>query len=171
MTERFAEKYFDVGVQAPKNFKEGSDLLKRVTVRIVIEEERAKFDQLLEERHYLEYARLSGQTLRYVAELDGQWVALICFGAAALHLKSRDQEWIRWSPRQRARRLHFVVNNSRFPVLPQRQSFPNLASKVMGLCLRRLSSDWQECWGHPVLAVEKAPALSPRSLGAIISSD
>ena len=45
-------------------------------------------------------------------------------------------------------------NNSRFLVLPQRQRYPNLASRVLGLVLRRLSADWQERWGHPVLVVE-----------------
>lgn len=130
-----------------------NDVLKRVTVRLVREEDRARFDQLLEERHYIGNARLSGQTLRYVAELDGEWLALICFGAAAFHLKSREK-WIRWSPRQRARRLNFIVNNSRFLVLPERQSYPNLASRVLGLCLRRLSDDWKTRWGHPVLVVE-----------------
>src|SRR5262249_48830426 len=58
------------------------------------------------------------------------------------------------SPRQRARRLGLVVNNSRFLILPERQRYPNLASRVLGLTLRRLSDDWQEQWGHPVLAVE-----------------
>jgi len=98
-------------------------------------------------------ARLAGQTLRYVAELAGQWVALVCFGAAALDLKGREQ-WIRWTPRQRVRRLPLAVNNSRFPVLSGRQRYPNLASRVLGLCLRRLSDDWQAHWGHLVLAVE-----------------
>ena len=140
-------------MQLPKHFQE-ADALARVTVRLVCDQERGEFDRLLEERHYLESARLSGQTLRYVAELEGQWVALVCFGAAALHLKSRDEAWLKWSPRQRARRLNLVVNNSRFLVLPQRESFPNLASKVLGLCLRRLSTDWRQRWGHPVLVVE-----------------
>jgi len=130
-----------------------ADLLPRVTVRWVRDEEREAFDRLLEDRHYLASARLAGQTLRYVAELDGQWVALLTFSAAALHLKAREQ-WIRWTPRQRARRLGFVVNNSRFLVLPERQRYPNLASRVLGLCLRRLSEDWQAQWGHPVLVVE-----------------
>jgi hypothetical protein len=47
-----------------------------------------------------------------------------------------------------------VVNNSRFLVLPERQRYPNLASRVLGMVLRRLSADWQERWGHPVLVVE-----------------
>ena len=129
------------------------DLLNRVTVRLLEEGERPAFDQLLVARHYLHDARLGGQALRYVAELDGQWVALLSFSAPALHLKGREQ-WIGWSPRQRARRLDLVVNNSRFLVLPERARFPNLASRVPGLCLRRLSEDWQQRWGHPVLVVE-----------------
>ena len=129
------------------------DVLQRISLRLVGEDERAAFDQLLEGRHYLASARLAGQTLRYVAELDGQWVALLTFSAAALHLKGREQ-WLRWSPRQRARRLGLVVNNSRFLVLPERQRYPNLASRVLGLALRRLSNDWQARWGHPVLVVE-----------------
>jgi hypothetical protein len=128
-------------------------VLQRVTVRLLHEHERPEFDRLLETQHYLASAHLAGQTLRYVAELDGQWVALLTFSAAAFHLKLRER-WMRWSPRQCARRLLFVVNNSRFLVLPERARFPNLASRVLGLCLRRLSADWEAQWEHPVLVVE-----------------
>ena len=130
-----------------------SDVLKRVVVRLLRDEERERFNRHLENEHYLESSTLVGRWLRYVAEVDGQWVALLTFSAAALHIKARER-WIGWSPRQRARRLGFVVNNSRFLVLPERQRYPNLASRVLGLCLRRLSHDWQEQWGHPVLVVE-----------------
>lgn len=130
-----------------------TDVLARVMVRLLREEERPEFDRLMEEKHYLHRSILVGQSLRYVAELDGQWLALICFSAASLHLKARER-WIGWSPRQRARRLGLVVNNSRFLVLPERQRYPNLASRVLGLCLRRLSMDWQNRWQHPVLVVE-----------------
>lgn len=129
------------------------EILKRVTVRLLLDEERPRFDALLEQQHYLCSARMVGRALRYVAELDGDWVALACFSAAALHLKGREQ-WIGWTPRQRARRLGFVVNNSRYLVLPERERLPNLASRALGLCLRRLSRDWQARWEHPVLAVE-----------------
>ena len=131
---------------------EGQFLLK-VTVRLIRPEERDRFDQLLETDHYLHSARLGGQSLRYVAEVEGQWVALLAFSGAAPHTKPREHK-IRWTPRQRARRLCFVVNNSRFLVLPERQRYPNLASRVLALCLKRLNADWQEQWGHPVVLVE-----------------
>lgn len=130
-----------------------SDVLNRVTVRLVREDEHGQFNYYLEQKHYLKSSTLVGESVRYVAEVDGQWVALLTFSAAALHLKARER-WIGWSPRQRARRLGLIVNNSRFLVLPQRQRYPNLASRVLGLTLRRLSADWQERWGHPVLVVE-----------------
>lgn len=129
------------------------DILKRVTVRLLLDEERPRFDALLEEKHYLCSAQMVGRTLRYVAELEGEWVALGCFSAAALHLKAREK-YIGWSPRQRARRLGFVVNNSRYLVLPERERLPNLASRALGLFLRRLSRDWQARWKHPVFVVE-----------------
>ena len=129
------------------------DVLTRVSVRLLCEVERPEFDRLLREQHYLHDSTLAGQTLRYVAEVDGQWVALLTFSAAALHLKAREK-WIGWTDRQRTRRLSLVVNNSRFLVLSERQRFPNLASRVLGLGLRRLSDDWLARWKHPVWVVE-----------------
>ena len=136
----------------PSNAPE-TELLQKVSVRLIGGDERERFDQLLEKEHYIHSARLGGQSLRYVAEAEGQWVALISFSGAAPHTKAREVK-IRWTPRQRARRLCFVVNNSRFLVLPERARYPNLASRVLGLCLRRLSTDWQAQWGHPVILVE-----------------
>src|ERR1051325_5783751 len=130
-----------------------TEFLRKLTLRLMRSEERERFDELLEKEHYLHSARLGGQSLRYVAEVDGQWVALLSFSGAAPHTKAREQK-IRWTPRQRARRLCFVVNNSRFLVLPDRQRYPNLASRALALCLKRLDSDWQEHWGHPVVLVE-----------------
>lgn len=129
------------------------DYLRKVSVRLIRAEERERFDALLEERHYLHSARVGGQSLRYVAEVEGQWVALLVFSGAAPHTKAREAK-IGWTPRQRARRLGFVVNNSRFLILPERQRYPNLASRVLALALQRLNADWQEHWGHPVLLVE-----------------
>jgi hypothetical protein len=130
-----------------------TEVLSRITVRLLREDERPEFDRCLREEHYLHSATLAGQTLRYVAELDHEWVALLTFSAAALQLKGREQR-IGWSPRQRARRLSLVVNNSRLLVRPNRAHYPNVASRVLALTLQRLSADWLARWRHPVLVVE-----------------
>jgi hypothetical protein len=129
------------------------EYLGKVRVRLLDLVERERFDGLLESEHYLQSARVGGPSLRYVAEVDGQWVALLVFSGAAPHTKARETK-IGWTPRQRARRLCWVVNNSRFLVLPERQRYPNLASRVLALCLQRLNADWQQQWGHPVVLVE-----------------
>ena len=130
-----------------------ADLLARVVVRPIEPHEREDFDRRLMEDHYLHQPHVAGPTLRYVALLDDEPVALLLFSSAALHIKARDQS-IGWSARQRARRLHMVVNNARFLVFPDRHKLPNLASRVLALALHRLSDDWAQRYGHPVLLVE-----------------
>ena len=109
-------------------------------------------DQILIEHHYLHSAQLVGEQLRYAVTWKGQWFAVATWSAAALHLKARDQ-FIGWTEEQRRQRLPLVVNNSRLYVLPECH-YPNLVSRFMKLMLARLSSDWENTWGHPVALAE-----------------
>jgi hypothetical protein len=127
-------------------------VLDGVTVRLIDSRERKRFDALLIKEHYLHSAELVGEQLRYVAEYQGQWLALQTWNAAAFHLKGRD-EWIGWTDAQRRQRLSLVANNSRYLVLAGAH-YPNLASRVMKLCQGRLASDWSAEYGHPVLVAE-----------------
>ena len=115
-------------------------------------EERRRWDQLVKQHHYLPFQGLVGCGLRHVAELDGQWVALVGWQAGAFKLKARDR-WIGWIPEQQFRRLHLIANNTRFVLLPGPHR-PNLASRVLGLSLRRVSRDMRALHGHPVLVAE-----------------
>jgi hypothetical protein len=49
--------------------------------------------------------------------------------------------------------MHLIANNSRFPILPE-QHYPNLASRVLALCERRLAADWRERFGYLLLLLE-----------------
>lgn len=128
-------------------------LLTEVTVRLIEETERARFDELLERKHYLRNSTAVGAVLRYVAEYRGQWLALLVFSSAAFHLKPRDR-WLHWPAREVARRRHLIAQNARFLVLAAAGRWPNLASRVLKLVCERLVTDWQQHFGHPVLAVE-----------------
>jgi hypothetical protein len=130
-----------------------AEVLARVSVRLIEPGEKAAWDQLISERHYLKNAHLVGRQLRYVAELDGQWVALVGWNVAAYHLKGREA-WIGWSIEQRMKRRKFIAQNSRFLLLVDRGRYPNLASRILALCCRRLSEDWEAAFGHPLLGVE-----------------
>lgn len=128
-------------------------LLDEVEVQLVTEaSEREGFDRIMVEGHYLHNVQIVGEQLRYVAHYQGQWVALMIWGAGAYKLKLRE-EWIGWTDRQKKRRLPLVVNNCRF-FIPEPYHIPNLASRVMKLVLQRLSADWQRAYGHGVLIAE-----------------
>ena len=115
--------------------------------------ERAEWDRLMDEHHYLGFRRLFGGGVRHVAETaDGRWLALLGWQCGAFKAKARDA-WIGWTPEQQFRRLRLVANNTRFLILPDARA-PNLASRALSLSLRRLSSDMEAALGHPALLAE-----------------
>ena len=128
------------------------EILDGIGLRLIDSREQERFDHLIEEYHYLHTADWVGERLFYVAEYKGQWLALLAWTAAAHRLKGREA-WIGWDEEQRRRRLSLVANNARFLILPDGH-YPNLASRVMGLCLKRLSADWQARYAHPIVIVE-----------------
>jgi hypothetical protein len=128
-------------------------VLEAVTVRLMEDSERERFDEELSAKHYLQNANAVGRVLRYVAEYLGQWVALLVFSSPAFHLKLRDQ-WLQWPPRRVKERRHLIAQNARFLVLAAPGRWPNLASRVLKLSCERLAGDWQEHFGYPVQVVE-----------------
>jgi hypothetical protein len=129
-------------------------LLEEVEVRLIgTEADGCRHDELLERHHYLHNANAVGQVLRYVVEYHGEWVAVLTFCSAALHLKPRDR-FLKWTARQVCERRHLIAQNSRFLVLPATGRWPDLASRVLKLVCQRIAADWQAQFGHPVLLVE-----------------
>ena len=126
--------------------------LEAVVVRPIQFSERPRWRHLMARYHYLGFQNTVGEAIRYVATVGAQWVALLAWAAAAFQTRPRDA-WIGWDAALKGRRLHLVANNVRFLILPgiQRQ---NLASKVLALNLQRLSADWQQRYGHPILLAE-----------------
>lgn len=125
---------------------------KPLVVRPVRLEEQASWRTLMQRHHYLGFERIVGESLCYVASRGTDWVALLGWGSAAFKCGPRDR-WIGWDRALQWRRLHLIVNNVRFLILPGGQE-PNLASRILALNLKRLSQDWERFYGHPVLLAE-----------------
>ena len=106
----------------------------------------------MQEHHYLGSLPKIGETLWYIASWHDEWVALLSFSAAAWKCRARDR-WIGWSFRHQYDRLKLLANNSRFLILPE-WHVPNLASRILSLCEKRLPGDWQENFGHPLVLLE-----------------
>ncbi len=115
-------------------------------------EEHRRWDRLVAAHHYLPFHGVFGKGLRHVATLGSTWLALIGWQPGAFKLAARDR-WIGWSAEQQFQRLHLIANNARFVILTPR-TVPNLASRALGLSLRRLSQDMQAAHGYPVLLAE-----------------
>ncbi len=127
------------------------DLLK-VRVQLVCRLEEQRFQKLMQTHHYLGALPKISETLWYVATFADHWIALLSFSAAALKCSARDR-WIGWDFRHQYDRLKLVTNNSRFVILPD-WHFPNLASRILSLCHKRLPADWQATFGHPIALLE-----------------
>ncbi len=126
--------------------------LDKLAVRPILKQEEEKYLHLMEARHYLGAIPRIGENIWYIGTVDQQWIALISFSAAVLKCEARDR-WIGWSYRHQTGRLKLVANNSRFLLLPV-DRVNNLGSRLLSLCLKRLSSDWMDKYSHPVLLVE-----------------
>jgi len=115
--------------------------------------QRALFDALLHQHHYLSHRSSVGENLQYlVRDAQGRPLACLLFGAAAWQCASRDR-YIGWDRLARAQGLQLIANNTRFLLLPWVR-VKSLASHVLGRIARRLSDDWQAKYGHPVYLLE-----------------
>ena len=115
------------------------------------EEEKAAWNELVDRHHFLGCPRPFGPHLRwFLLDRRGRRLGCLLFEAAARELPARDA-WIGWDGRDRERRLHLAVSNSRFLILPWVR-VPNLASRALSMAVRRLGDAWQERHGcRPVL--------------------
>lgn len=115
----------------------------------------ARFREWIERYHYLGYKVPFGGHLRYLVRWEGdpeRVLACLLWSSPAWKMAERDR-WIGWSSAQRARNLPFIVNHSRFLILPWVR-VKGLASKILSRCARQLPADWEQLYGYRPLLLE-----------------
>lgn len=111
------------------------------------------WNQYVDQHHYLGYKRPFGCFIRYfVRSAKREILACVLLAGAAKSISVRDK-WIGWNDNQRLRNLPWVINNSRFVIMPW-VKIPYLASHVLGQIRRRIASDWFDRWGYRPLLME-----------------
>ena len=102
------------------------------------------------EHHELGDPKVYGSQMRYIITSDSQDLGCMLFSASSWALAPRE-EWIGWTPEEKRRRLHLVVNNSRLLILPWVR-VSNLASRALSKAARQIQRDWlsEYCYA-PVL--------------------
>jgi len=113
----------------------------------------AVFKSYISQYHYLGYDRSIGENIKYtVFSQDGTPLACVMFGSAAWSCRPRD-DVIGWTRDIRPQNLPFMTGNSRFLIFPWVR-VPHLASHILSLVARRISSDWIAKYGHPLYLLE-----------------
>ena len=106
---------------------------------------------LLAHEHPQGAVQHAGRQLRYLIGSDHGWLGGFVFASASSALGPRDR-WIGWSDSQRESGLSRVIGLSPF-LIRKSARCANLASKALGLCLRRVGADFAGRYGiEPVLA-------------------
>jgi hypothetical protein len=128
-------------------------LLENLTIALVCATDRhlsRRWNANIAAYHYLGYQRTVGHQLRYVVRTGTTEIAMLGFASAAWMVAARDKR-IGWTPEERLRNLPFIVNNTRFLILPWVRS-PNLASWILAHVAKRLPEDWCRAYAiRPVM--------------------
>lgn len=114
--------------------------------------EEPLFNSLLAQYHPLRYTQPVGEHLKYLVCAAGRPIACLAWSSAPRHLGARDR-YIGWSAEARRRNIRFLAYNPRFLIVPWVQ-VQHLASHILGEMARRVSSDWERIYGHPIYFLE-----------------
>ncbi len=121
-----------------------ADLGPLQLVRVVRPADSRLWNEVIARHHYLGYRPLAGAQLRYLAYAGDRLLGALGFGAAAWRVLDRD-DFIGWDDAQRVARLHLIVNNARFLVMPS-VKVRFLASSLLAQVARQLPDDWERAY-------------------------
>jgi hypothetical protein len=122
------------------------------SIQLVSTADSYLWEYLIHHCHYLGLPKLVGQYVRHLVFIEGHIVACLCWASAAWKIEARDR-FIGWDEPAKRKNLHLIANNTRFLILPWIR-VKHLASKVLSLSVRRLNTDWQQIYGHPLYLAE-----------------
>ena len=127
--------------------------LEPLRLTLIEDSDRVLWRQFIERYHYLGCRVPVGAHLRYfVYSAKGQILACLLWTSPAWRMAPRDR-WIGWSAGQRARNLQYIVNNSRFLILPW-VKVKALASTILARSARQLPHDWCQHYVYSPLLLE-----------------
>jgi hypothetical protein len=120
--------------------------------RVACPKDSRLWNELIARYHYLGYTPLPGAQIRYLIRNETHLLGAIGMGAAAWKVAPRDL-FIGWTSAQREQRLHLVINQARFLILPWVQ-VKNLASSVLSLLSTQVASDWEKLYAYRPMVME-----------------
>ena len=122
--------------------------------RVTERSELKIWNELIDRYHYLGYKVIFGARLHYLIyitiDAERHIAGCLQFSSPAWRVSCRDR-WIGWDDDTRRKNLQYIVNNSRFLILPWVR-IKNLASKILSMAIKKMPFDWEAIYGiRPVL--------------------
>ena len=112
-----------------------------------------RFKSLIDQYHYLGFDRCISENMSYMIYSNStKPLACLLFGSPAWSCRDRDA-YIGWNKEDRRSSLIMMTNNTRFLILPW-VNVSHLASHILSIISRRISSDWAHKYGHPICLLE-----------------
>jgi len=120
--------------------------LPPVTIGLVRDQQSwQRWKQVVERYHYLGVKQPTGRRLHYLVYAGQEPIGALGWKGGSLKLRARDC-FVGWNEGQRGEYLDRVINNYRF-VLVDWLRVANLASHVLGRCVREVCRDWEARYG------------------------
>lgn len=136
----------DEAVPPPRDVPITAGAVQGLQLLVVESDEQMRiWNEMMIREHPRGFVQLAGYQLRYLIGSDHGWLGALGFGAAALNLRDRD-DWIGWDRDTRFENLHRVVSLSRF-LIRDGCRCRNLASRVLGLCVKQCADDFEAKYG------------------------
>ena len=104
-----------------------------------------KWKEVVGRYHYLGVKYPTGRRVHYLVHAGQEAIGALGWMGGSLRLRARDC-FVGWNVQQREHYLDHVINNYRF-VLVDWLRVANLASHVLGRCVRQVCRDWQLHYG------------------------
>ncbi len=140
-------------VAEPRNTPSAAGQIQELELILVETDTEVRiWNELMIQEHPRGAGPLVGAQIRYLLRSEHGWLGGLGFSASALQLKDRDQ-WIGWDAQTRRQQLHRVINLSRFLIRSSVQCH-NLASRALGMSLRRVADDVELRYGYRPWLVE-----------------
>lgn len=140
-------------VSSPHEVPSSAGQVRGLCLQLVKSDEQFQiWNRLMHHEHPQGGGPLVGVQVRYLIASEHGWLGGFGFSASALQLRDRDR-WIGWDASKRRDQLHRLIGMSRFLIRPM-VNCRNLASRVLGMTLRRLADDVERDYGYRPWLVE-----------------
>jgi hypothetical protein len=151
----WSPKRLEHAIPEPENVPESVEHICSVDLILVKAKNTMEMkihNELICSEHPLGDKRIAGRQLRYLIKSEHGFLGAISFSSAALFLEDRDK-WIGWQGESITENRDYIINMSRF-LIRNSIKCKNLASHILGKCVKQVPDDFEARYGYRPLIIE-----------------